>query len=82
MKQLAPTVFQVGSETSDRTYIVDMSGDHPTCTCTAWAIARNRAHSAGKPPPGCKHVRQVEETGAVHAVADLKALLAEMTEGK
>jgi hypothetical protein len=54
--------FAVGSESSDRNYLVawGTEGDFYSCTCTAYAIGRNRAGGLGY-PFDCKHVRAVKD---------------------
>lgn len=60
MKQLGDGLFEVPSDSdASRTYIVNLTGDHPQCTCTAWAVGRNRAKAKGVLPAPCKHVRFV-----------------------
>lgn len=77
MKQLGNGLFEVPSDSdSSRTYIVNMTGAYPQCTCTAWAFNRNRAKTAGTLPKPCKHctaVMRVPQSGW----ADMKAKQAE-----
>lgn len=54
--------YDVESGTSDRKYVVawGVEGDFYSCTCTAYAIGRNRAGGLGM-PFDCKHVKAVKE---------------------
>lgn len=60
MKQLGEGLFEVPSDSdASRTYIVNMTGAYPQCTCTAWAFNRNRAKRDGTLPKPCKHCTAV-----------------------
>lgn len=82
LTRLGTGVYQVASETSDRTYVVDLNNDPPTCSCTHWAIGRNRAVGAGKTIPGCKHTREVVANASEKTVDDLRALLADLYDAR
>jgi hypothetical protein len=61
MKQLGEGVFEVPSDSDySRTYVVNLTGEYAQCTCTAWAIKRNKNKSRGLPPGDCKHVTAVK----------------------
>lgn len=55
------TVYEVNSATSNRSYIVSHGTEGPfwSCTCTDYAIKRNRAGGLGNAAI-CKHVEVVE----------------------
>lgn len=56
-----PNIFRVESgSNADTTYIVDMTGPVTTCTCTRYAITRNRAGGSGCQGE-CKHLNAVED---------------------
>lgn len=60
MKQMGEGLYEVPSDTdASRTYIVNMTGAYPQCTCTAWAFNRNRAKRDGTLPKPCKHCTAV-----------------------
>jgi len=64
MKEMAPGVYEVASDSdARRTYVVNLTGPYGQCTCTHWAIQRNRAASKGQDPPACKHVRAAQTNG-------------------
>ena len=59
-----PGLFEVESESSTKTYFVDVrgkgvDGDPHTCTCTRYAINKNRAGGDGYQGETCKHLREV-----------------------
>jgi hypothetical protein len=61
MKEMAPGVYEVSSDSdASRTYVVNLTGQHPQCTCTHYAIQRNRQAGKGLPPLPCKHIRSVQ----------------------
>lgn len=67
LEHVAGDIYKVGSASSTRVYTVDVG--ESTCTCTNWAIQRNRlvgaaekeGKSAGTVSYACKHVREVIE---------------------
>lgn len=55
-------VFEVDSDSSDKTYTVTafVEGEFPTCSCVAYAIQRNRNGGKNMGAPGmCKHIKRV-----------------------
>lgn len=73
MRQLGDGLFEVPSDTNpNNTYIVNLTGAYPQCTCTAWAFNRNRAKTAGTVPKPCKHCNAVMRMDQT-AWADMKA---------
>lgn len=72
-------VYEVDSDTSDRAYVVSWGtegGDFWVCTCTIWAVRRNRAGGLGN-PGFCKHVdqvKQVQEVGDDELAASLQRI--------
>lgn len=61
IKERGKDVFEVGSETSSRVYLVTWGteGEFWSCTCTAYAIGRNKAGGMGCKFV-CKHIREIE----------------------
>jgi hypothetical protein len=91
MIEAGPGIYKVQSDSSNKEYIVDLTGAVHSCTCTAWAIARNRAVAKGNPAPACKHIRYVISQGgtavptvnkpaANKTANELAALLAELSD--
>ncbi len=66
IEKVADTIYRVGSESSAKIYVVDLSA--PSCTCPHWATSRNKligqARAQGKSDSTvtfkCKHVRAAE----------------------
>lgn len=69
-----PNIFRVESASdADKAYVVDVTGPINTCTCTWYAITRNRAGGAGCQGE-CKHLRAVEDyLGSAKHNAKVKA---------
>lgn len=91
MIEMGPGLYKVESDSSSKEYIVDLTGAVYSCTCTAWAIGRNRAQGKGLPAPACKHIAQVTAHGgkavptvnkqaASKTANQLAALLAELAD--
>lgn len=85
MKEIAPGIYEIPSDSdARRTYVVNLTGPHGQCTCTHWAIQRNRAQSKGLDPPACKHVRYALANGNSPAwqakQAELEAERTKLTE--
>lgn len=61
IKERGKDVFEVGSESSSRVYLVTWGteGEFWSCTCTAYAIGRNKAGGMGCKFV-CKHIREIE----------------------
>jgi hypothetical protein len=62
MTEVGNKLYEVESEsTADITYIVNTGAEVPTCTCTAFAIKRNKEKKLyGNPVGGwCKHLEAV-----------------------
>jgi hypothetical protein len=60
MKEMAPGVYEVASDSDySKTYIVNMTGPFGQCTCTNYAIQKNRQKAKGLPPLDCKHIRSI-----------------------
>lgn len=64
VEHVAGGIYKVGSASTSRVYTVDV--DESTCTCTNWAIQRNRlvgaaerAGKSGKITYACKHIKEV-----------------------
>lgn len=68
-ERVTETIFKVGSESSSKVYVVDIDPRQPTCTCTNYAIQRNRmigkARDAGQPESSvkyeCKHIKEAQQ---------------------
>jgi hypothetical protein len=76
VKQLADGIFEVPSDSDyNKTYVVNLTGKYPQCTCTAWAINRNRAVRDGVTPKPCKHCKQAlnQDPAATKRIAAQKA---------
>lgn len=62
--ETTPGLYEVASESSTKTYFVDVrgkgvDGDPHTCTCTRYAINKNRAGGDGFQGETCKHLREI-----------------------
>lgn len=68
--KLQEGVYEVPSATSSTIYVVRYGREGPywSCTCTRWAITRNRAGGMGNKGE-CKHVRAVEAAEAHESAA-------------
>lgn len=79
VRQKGLDVYEVDSDSSDRAYMVSWGtegGDFWVCTCTRYAIDRNKAGGLGN-PGNCKHVKQVEkvqEVGQEQVAASLQKI--------
>lgn len=74
MKQLGEGLFEVPSDSDySRTYVVNLTGDYGQCTCTAWAIKRNKNKSRGLPPGDCKHITAVKRMNPAAFAAQKEA---------
>lgn len=60
MERVSQYVFKVGSDNSDKEYFVDLTPNKRSCTCTHYAIQRNRAVRDGREVPECKHINSAE----------------------
>jgi len=61
IQRSAPTIFRVPSDSdAEKFYLVDITSRIHSCTCTAYAISRNRAGGTGCQGK-CKHLRYVED---------------------
>lgn len=61
IERAAENIYRVPSDSdAEKFYIVDLTSKIKTCTCTAYAIQRNRAGGAGCQGK-CKHLGYVEE---------------------
>lgn len=61
--KLVKGVYEVGSSSGSKNYKVNFDNCPPTCTCVAFAIARNRA--GGKNHGGaaiCKHINSIYDS--------------------
>lgn len=74
MIQIGDTAWEVQSDSTDKTYTVNLTSSEgwPTCTCTAFAINRNRAVGRGQTPKNCKHITSVIALGGSQKMAEVK----------
>lgn len=74
MIQIGDTAWEVQSDSTDKTYTVNLTSSEgwPTCTCTAFAINRNRAVGKGLTPKNCKHITSVIALGGSQKFAEVK----------
>lgn len=78
LQRLGDTVFQVGSRSSDRKYLVSFGteGAWWACTCQGFALSRNKAGGLGLKAKGtCAHCKEVEENSDLIAKAESEAQL-------